>query len=122
LIKVILRLPWHDGGEASAAGGDFRAIQYSVPLFANFTTIRNETVEIQSTSYSSVKVIFGNQLGAGLSHLHENKEKVTVNAGVTSPINVAYYHGVGEARIEVTITRQLADDCVSIQAAAAHAD
>jgi beta-glucosidase len=115
LTKVIPRLKWHDGGEASV-GGNFRATQYSVRLFANFTATRNETLTIKLAAYNGVTVTFGDYHRVG------DNGKVNVTAGVTYPITVEYFHGVGETRLEVAVTRPLENDRPSLTAKAASVD
>jgi hypothetical protein len=46
LTKVIPRLRWHDGGEASVAGGDFRATQYSIRFFANCRAVQLPATDV----------------------------------------------------------------------------
>jgi beta-glucosidase len=134
VVKVIPRLRWHDGGEASIAGGNFPYEHYSARFVANFTAPRTETLEIKTRWMYGLRFTFGNLLhfdwfGADADYGPDedwralsDTSRVQVVAGVTYPITVDYFHGSNEAILNVQITRPQTNDLASIQAKAADAD
>jgi beta-glucosidase len=106
--KRIERLRWHDSGDVSIGGG--QNWNYSARFSGTFKSDRAEVLEIRVEWRYGVNVTIGNITRDEMSKQADYRLaprisfKVAVEAG-DIPFRVEYYHGIGEAVIDIAIMR-----------------